>query len=64
VVREAGDEVELRNSEGVTTVLPKSEIEVRGMVRGRADEKAAFADLVSVPCCGAVCRPVRMGYCG
>jgi hypothetical protein len=60
VVREAGDEVELRNSEGVTTVLPKSEIEVRG----RADEKAAFADLVSVPCCGAVCRPVRMGYCG
>jgi len=30
VVRESGDEVELRNSAGVVTVLPKKEIEERG----------------------------------
>jgi putative heme-binding domain-containing protein len=30
VVRESGDEVELRNAAGVVTILPKSEIEERG----------------------------------
>ncbi len=55
VVRESGDEIEFRNSSGVVTVLPKSDIEERGktetsvMPLGLADplSLSEFASLLS-----------------
>ncbi|MHC5543392.1 c-type cytochrome [Singulisphaera rosea] len=48
VVRESGDEVELRNSTGAVTVLPKKEIDERGKTEASVMPNG-LADPLSIP---------------